>query len=76
MSKFTVPEHELLGAALPYVAVADWFEARPVGRKEEAHDAQAMAVFSRIEAELRVAGGRVLRASNHRQLVLQAAMRE
>lgn len=66
-----VLEAEVIGAALRYVAVADWFESRPIARREHGRDREAMQAFNRVEAELRKAGGRLLRRLGHRQLVLE-----
>ena len=67
-------EAELIGAALRYVAVADWFESRPITRAEKARDREAMDAFNRVEAELRKAGARLLRRLGHRDVVLQQAL--
>jgi len=69
-------EAEVIGAALRYVAVADWFESRPITRAEHARDRQAMDAFNRVEAELRKAGRRWLRRLGHRDLVLEQAIGE
>ena len=68
-------EAELIGAALRYTAVADWFENRPITRREKARDLDAMNAFNQVEAELRKAGGRLLRRLGHRELVLQQTLR-
>ncbi len=68
-------EAELIGAALRYVAVADWFESRPITRAEKARDREAMDAFNRVEAELRRAGARLLRRLGHRVVVLEQALR-
>ena len=68
-------ESELIGAALRYVAIADWFETRPCSRVERARDHAAMDVFNRVEAELRRAGGRMLRRQGHREVVLEQVLR-
>lgn len=67
-------EAELIGAALRYVAVADWFESRPITRRERARDGEAMHAFNRVEADLRKAGRGLLRRLGHRQLVLERAL--
>lgn len=69
-------EAEVIGAALRYVAVADWFEQLPLSRHEPDRERRAMDLFNRIEAELRRAGGRLLRRLGHRQLVLEGALEE
>ena len=67
-------EAEVIGAALRYVAVADWFESRPITRRERARDLDAMNVFNRVEAELRQAGRGLLRRMEHRDLILEQAL--
>lgn len=67
-------EAELIGAALRYTAVADWFESRPASRDALNGEAEAMEAFNRIEDELRVAGRRLLRRLGHRELVLKQAL--
>ncbi len=69
-------EAKLVGAALRYVAVADWFEQLPLSRHALDHERRAMDTFGRIEAELRQAGGCLLRRLGHRQLVLERALEE
>jgi len=69
-------EAEALGAALRYVAVADWFEQLPFSRHDPDRERRAMDVFNRIEAELRQAGGHLLRRLGHRELVLKRALEE
>jgi hypothetical protein len=66
-------ESELLGAALRYCAVADWFEGHPCRWHKHMTVDQAMAVFNEAEADLRAAGAKALRQHGHRALVLQAA---
>ncbi len=66
-------QSELLGAALRYCAVADWFESFPCAWHKQMSVCQAMAVFTLAETELRAAGARALRQSGHRDLILQAA---
>lgn len=66
-------ESELLGAALRYCAVADWFEGHPCPWHKHMTVDQAMAVFNQVEADLRDAGAKALRKHGHRQLVLEAA---
>jgi hypothetical protein len=68
-------EAELIGAALRYVAVADWFESRPITLREKARDPEAMNAFNGVEAELRRAGGRLLRRLGTRDLVLEQTLR-
>lgn len=65
-------ESELLGAALRYCAVADWFEGHPCPWRKHITVDQAMAVFNQIETKLREAGAKALRKHGHRQLVLEA----
>ena len=67
-------EAELIGAALRYTAVTDWFEARPITRREKARDREAMDAFNRVEGELRKAGRRLLRRLGRRELVLEQAL--
>ena len=67
-------EAEVIGAALRYVAVADWFESRPITRRERARDLDAMNVFNRVEAELRQVGRGLLRRMEHRDLILEQAL--
>ena len=67
-------EAEVIGAALRYVAVADWFESRPITRREKARDLDAMNAFNRVEAELRHAGRGLLRRMEHRDLILKQAI--
>ena len=67
-------EAELIGAALRYAAVADWFETRPFARHRRDGEAEAMNAFNRVEAELRKAGGRLLRWLGHRELVLEQVL--
>lgn len=69
-------EAETLGAALRYVAVADWFEQLPFARHDPDRERRAMDAFNRIEAELRQAGGHLLRRLGHRELVLKRALEE
>ena len=69
-------ELELTVAALRYVAVADWFESRPISARERERDGEAMDVFNRVESTLRDAGGRLLRRRGCRQPVLQAVLSE
>jgi hypothetical protein len=61
---------ELLGAALRYCAVADWFEAHPCTWQRQMSLSEAMDVFNRVEAELREVGAKSLRRHGHRNLVL------
>jgi hypothetical protein len=65
---------ELIGAALRYVAVADWFESRPFARYRQDGEREAMDAFNRVEDELRKAGRRLLRHLGHRELVLEQAL--
>lgn len=69
-------EAEVLGAALRYVAFADWFESRPASSLRSLDETEAMLAFNRIEAELRETGGKLLRHLGHRQLVLERALQE
>lgn len=69
-------EAEVIGAALRYVAFADWFECRPASSYRELGESEAMEAFNRIEAELRETGGRLLRRLGHRRLVLERALQE
>lgn len=69
-------EAEFVGAALRYVAVADWFEHLPFARHDPDREARAMDTFNRIEHALREAGGRLLRRCGTRQLILEHALRE
>lgn len=78
MSKISKPhrsqeESELLGAALRYCAVADWFEGHPCRWHKHMAVDRAMEVFNAAEADLRAAGAKALRQHGHRALVLQAA---
>lgn len=68
-----VSQAELLGAALRYCAVADWFEAHPCPWSKTMSLDQAMDVFNRVEAELRQLGAKAMRQRGHRDLVLQGA---
>lgn len=67
-----VSQAELLGAALRYCAVADWFESHPCTWDRRMSLSEAMDVFNRVKAELRSAGARALRRGGHRELILQA----
>ena len=67
-----VSQAELLGAALRYCAVADWFESHPCTWDRRMSLSEAMDVFNRVEAELRSAGARALRRGGHCELILQA----
>jgi len=69
----SLEESELLGAALRYCAVADWFEGHPCLWHKHMTVDQAMTVFNQVRAELREAGSKALRKHGHRQLVLEAA---
>lgn len=69
-------ETQLIVAALRYVAVADWFESRPVSARERQRDNEAMDVFNDVESALRDAGGRLLRRRGCRQSVLQNVLAE
>lgn len=69
-------EAEVLGAALRYVVIADWFEQLPFSHHQPDRERRAMDIFNRIEAELRQAGGRLLRRLGHRELVLERALEE
>lgn len=66
-----VSQSELLGAALRYCAVADWFESHPCRWHGEMSLGEAMDVFNRAEAELRAMGAMALRRHGHRALLLQ-----
>jgi hypothetical protein len=63
-----VSQAELLGAALRYCAVADWFESHPCTWDRRMSLSEAMDVFNRVEANLRSAGARALRRGGHREL--------
>lgn len=67
-----VSQAELLGAALRYCAVADWFESHPCAWHRHMSVSEAMDVFNRVEAELRSVGARAMRRVGHRKLILQA----
>lgn len=69
-------ELELTVAALRDVAVADWFESRPVSARERERDYESIDVFNRVESALREAGGRLLRRRGCRQPILQAVLAE
>lgn len=69
-------EPELIGAALRYVALADWFEARPLAHYRRDGEREALDAFNVVEAELRRAGARLLRRLGHRELVLEQVLRE
>lgn len=66
-----VLQAELLGAALRYCAVADWFESHPCVWRRHMSLSEAMDVLNRVEAELREVGTKALRRHGHRDLVLQ-----
>ncbi|TWT40483.1 hypothetical protein RAS1_41940 [Phycisphaerae bacterium RAS1] len=68
-------EAEVIGAALRYVAVADWFEARPVARCRQDGEQEAMNAFNRVEEKLRHAVRPLLRKLGHTQQVLEGALR-
>lgn len=70
--KPAISQAELLGAALRYCAVADWFESHPCAWRRAMSLSEAMGVFNRVEADLREIGARALRQRGHRELVLQA----
>lgn len=72
-NKPPVSQAEVLGAALRYCAVADWFEAHPCPWSKTMSPGQAMEVFNRVEAELRQLGAKAMRQRGHRDLVLQGA---
>ena len=65
-------ERRLITAALRYVAVADWFERRPI-RKNPAGEAEAMDTFNRAEANLRRMAEPLLRKHGARATILLAA---
>ena len=67
-------EAELIGAALRYTAVADWFESLPAALTSRGGEAAAMDAFNRVEDELRAAGRRLLRHHGHHALVLEQAL--
>jgi hypothetical protein len=67
-----VSQADLLGAALRYCAVADWFESHPAAWQRHMTLAEAMDVFNQAEAELRALGSKAMRQHGHRDLVLQA----
>jgi len=69
-------EAEALGAALRYVVIADWFEQLSFSRHDPDRERRAMDTFNRVEAELRQAGGHLLRRLGHRELVLKRALEE
>jgi hypothetical protein len=69
-------ELELIAVALRYVAVADWFESRSVGRADQQKEAEAMDAFNQVESALRKSGGRLLRRLGQRQRVLASALEE
>lgn len=69
-------EAELIGAALRYVVVADWFESRPFARHRQDGEREAMDAFNHVEAELRKAGRGLLRRLGHRELVLEQGLEE
>jgi len=69
-------ELELIDSAVRYVVIADWFESRPASRGDRHRERQAMEAFNRVEAELRAAGGRLLRRLKCRQLALERALEE
>ena len=69
-------ELELIDAAVRYAVVADWFESRPTSRNDRRREHEAMNAFNVVEAELRQAGGRLLRRPRIRQLVLERALGE
>ena len=64
----------LIAAALRYVAIADWFERRPITRDEKRREGEAMDTFNRAEEELRVAGRQLLGRGRQRALVLENAL--
>jgi hypothetical protein len=64
-------EHELIGVALRYVVFTDWFEAQPVRRISSKRERRMMAMFNRIENELRIIGRRALKKNPYRELIGQ-----
>lgn len=62
----------LIAAALRYVAVADWFERRPI-RKNAVGEAEAMDTFARAEANLRRMAEPLLRKHGARATILLSA---
>ena len=67
-----VSQAELLGAALRYCAVADWFEAHPCTWHRHMSVSEALDVFNHVESELRGLGAKAMRGGGHRDLVLQS----
>ena len=59
---------------MPRGRIGDWFERLPPARRDPQREQRAMDIFSRYEAELRQAGGRLLRRFGHRSLVLAGAL--
>ncbi|MFA7238350.1 MAG: hypothetical protein WC058_15945 [Phycisphaeraceae bacterium] len=59
-----VSQAELLGAALRYCAVADWFETQPCPWTKQMSVDQAMALFNHVEGELRELGAKEPRKNN------------
>ena len=64
---------ELLGAALRYCAVADWFEGKPCTWSSFMSVSEAMEVFNRVEAQLRDIGAQMMQHDRSRELLLEAA---
>lgn len=65
-----VTQAEIIGAALRYSAVADWFEAHPCTWQRHMSFDDAMDVFNRAEQELRTTCVAALRQRGHRALLL------
>ena len=68
----TMLQAELLGAALRYCAVADWFEAKPCTWSSCMSVSEAMDIFNRVEAQLRDIGEQMMQQDRSRQLLLEA----
>lgn len=73
-SRISREERELLGAALRYAAVAEWFEKLAVKRHEPMREQHAMDAFNRVEEDLRLAARRAFHDRHHRQAVLEGAL--
>lgn len=70
-TKSNPDQSELLGAALRYCAVADWFEGHPCRWHKRMSVDQAMEVFNKTEADLRAVGTKALCQHGYRDLILQ-----
>jgi hypothetical protein len=66
----TPPVNDLVTAALRYCAVADWFERRPRAWQKHLGEANALHLFNAVEAQLRIAGEKALRAHGVRERTL------